>query len=99
MNTDAVSGAFVPLRPAWRSLLWTVSFTVLWTWLIYSLPVLLESGVPALAVRLMVHGLMALGLWLGVGPPALTPRPARPPRPALVVPAPGWGRVARAAAL
>ncbi len=37
MTTDAVSAAIVPPRPAWRSLLWIVPFTVLWTWLIYSL--------------------------------------------------------------
>ena len=57
MNTDAVSTAMMPSRPAWRSLLWTVPFTVLWTWLIYSLPAFQDSGLPALAVRLMVHGL------------------------------------------
>jgi hypothetical protein len=44
MTTDAVPAAIVPPHPAWRSLLWTTPFTVLWTWLIYSLPVLLESG-------------------------------------------------------
>ena len=32
MNTDAVSAAFAPPRPAWGSLLWMVSFTVAWTW-------------------------------------------------------------------
>ena len=48
MNTDAVSAAIVPQRPAWGGLLWVVPFTVLWTWLIYSLPVLPESGLPAL---------------------------------------------------
>jgi hypothetical protein len=41
--------------------------------LIYSLPVLLESGLPALAARLMVHGLIALGLWLGLERTDLTP--------------------------
>jgi hypothetical protein len=66
MTTDVVSAAMIPSRPAWRSLLWTVPFTVLWTWLIYSLPALQDSGLPALAVRLMVHGLIALGLWLGL---------------------------------
>jgi len=55
MTADAALAAIVPSRPAWRSLLWTVPFAILWTWLIYSLPVLLESGLPALAVRLMVH--------------------------------------------
>jgi len=73
MNTDAVSAAMVPPRPAWRSLLWTVPLTALWTWLIYSLPVLPESGFPALTVRLMVHGLIALGLWLGLENTNLTP--------------------------
>src|SRR5258706_36864 len=47
MNTDAVSAALIPSRPAWRSLLWTIPLTALWTWLIYSLPVLPESGLPA----------------------------------------------------
>src|SRR5260370_17878700 len=73
MTTEAVPAAIVPPRPAWRSLLWTVPFTVLWTWLIYSLPVLPESGFPALAVRLIVHGLIALGLWLGLERTDLTP--------------------------
>src|SRR5260370_41816227 len=65
--------AIVPPRPAWRSLLWMVPFTVLWTWMIYAVPVLPESGLPALAVRLMVHGLIALGLWLGLESTDLTP--------------------------
>src|SRR6266702_1436492 len=73
MTTDAVPTAIVPPRPAWSSLLWTVPFTVLWTWLIYSLPVLPESGLPALAVRLMVHGLIALGLWHGLERTDLSP--------------------------
>lgn len=73
MNTDAVSAAVIASRPAWRSLTWTVPFTALWTWLIYSLPVLPESGVPAVAVRLMAHGLMALGLWLALENTKLTP--------------------------
>src|SRR5258708_27898871 len=77
MTTDAVSAAIVPPRPAWRSLLWIVLFTALWTWLIYALPVLPESGLPALAVRLMVHGLVALGLWLGLERTDLGPRPRR----------------------
>ena len=69
MTTDAAPAAIVPQLPAWRSLLLTVPFTVLWTWLIYSLPVLPESGLPALVVRLIVHGLIALGLWLGLEAP------------------------------
>jgi hypothetical protein len=86
MTSDVVPAAIVPPHPAWRSLLWTIPFTVLWTWLIYSLPVLLESGLPALAVRLMVHGLIALGLWLGLERTGLTSGQRRTTWLAIVVP-------------
>src|SRR5258706_11186275 len=99
MNTDAVSAAIVPPRPAWGSLLWMVPFTVLWTWLIYSLPVLLESGLPALAVRLMVHGLIGLGLWLGLERTDLTPGPRRTTWLAIMVPFTLWAAVAWTAAI
>src|SRR5260370_14740036 len=95
MTTDAVPAAIVPPHPAWRSLLWTVPFTVLWTWLIYSLPVLPESGLPALAVRLMVHGLIALGLWLGLERTGPAPGQRPPPCPALLVPVTLWSRFSR----
>src|SRR5258705_10157733 len=86
MNRDAVFSTMIPSRPAWRGLLWTVPFTVLWTWLIYSLPVLPESGLPALAVRLMVDGLIALGLWLGLERTDLTPGQRRTTWLAIMVP-------------
>src|SRR5258708_8187320 len=72
MNTDAVSAALIPSRPAWRSLLWTIPLTALWTWLIHSLPVLPESGLPALPVRLMVHTFMAI---VGISPLITAPAP------------------------
>src|SRR6266567_6842804 len=99
MNTDAISAAIVSPRPAWRSLFWTVPFTVLWTWLIYSLPVLPESGLPALAVRLMVHGLIALGLWLGLERTDLTPGQRRTTWLAIMVPLTLWAAVAWTAAI
>jgi hypothetical protein len=99
MTTDVVPAGIVPPRPAWRSLLWTIPFTVLWTWLIYSLPVLLESGLPALAVRLMVHGLIALGLWLGLERTGLTPGQRRTTWLAIVVPFTLWAAVAWTAAI
>src|SRR5438477_1231047 len=86
MITHAVSAAIVPPRSAWRSLLWTAPFTVLWTSLNYSLPVLPESGLPALAVRLMVHGLLALGLSLGLERTDLTPGQRRTTWLAIMVP-------------
>lgn len=99
MNTDAVSSAIVPPRPAWGSLLWMVSFTVAWTWLIYSLPVFLESGLPALAVRLVVHGLMALGLWLGLERTGLTADRRRMTWLAIMIPVTLWAALAWTAAI
>jgi hypothetical protein len=99
MNADAVSAAMIPPRPAWRGLLWTISFTVLWTWLIYSLPVLPESGLPALAVRLMVHGLIALGLWLGLERTDLSPGQRGKTWLAIMVPFTLWAAVAWTAAI
>ncbi|WP_409191798.1 MFS transporter [Bradyrhizobium sp. RDM4] len=74
MNTEAVSVAMIAPHPVGVSLIWTVAFTILWTWLIYSLPALAQSGFPALGVRLMAHGLIAVGLWLGLESTDLTPR-------------------------
>jgi hypothetical protein len=99
MNTDAVSAAMIPSRPAWRSLLWTVPFTALWTWSIYSLPVLPESGLAALAVRLMVHGLIALGLWLGLENTDLTPGQRGATWLVIMVPFTLWAAVAWTAAI
>src|SRR5436305_8486087 len=99
MTTDAVSAAMIPSRPAWRGLLWTIPFTVLWTWLIYSLPVFLESGLPALTVRLMAHGLIALGLWLGLERTDLTPGQRRTTWLAIMVPFTLWAAVAWTAAI
>src|SRR5260370_5043923 len=99
MTTDAVRAAIVPPHPAWRSLLWTVPFTVLWTWLIYSLPVLPESGLPALAVRLVVHGLVALALWLGLERTDLAPGQRRTTWLAIMVPFTLWAAVAWTAAI
>jgi hypothetical protein len=99
MTTDAVPAAIVPPRPAWSSLLWTIAFTVLWTWLIYSLPELPESGLPALAVRLVVHGLIALGLWLGLERTDLAPGQRRTTWLAIMVPFTLWTAVAWTAAI
>jgi hypothetical protein len=99
MTTDAVPAAIAPPRAAWRGLLWIVAFTALWTWLTYSRPVLLESGLPALAVRLMVHALIALGLWLGLERTDLTPAQRRTTWLAIMVPFTLWSAVAWTAAI
>ena len=99
MITDTVSAAVDPPRPGWPSLLWTIPFTVLWTWLIYSLPVVPESGLPATAVRLMVLALIALGLWLGLERTDLTPDQRRTTWLAIMVPFTLWSAVAWTAAI
>jgi len=99
MITDTVSAAVDPPRPGWPSLLWTIPFTVLWTWLIYSLPVVPESGLPAIAVRLMVLALIALGLWLGLERTDLTPDQRRTTWLAIMVPFTLWSAVAWTAAI
>jgi hypothetical protein len=72
---------------------------VLWTWLIYALPTLPDSGLPALAVRLMVHGLIALGLWLGLENNDLTPSQSRTTCLAIMVPLTLWAAIAWTAAI
>src|SRR5689334_9383956 len=99
MNADAVSAAVIPPRPAWRGLLLTIPFTILWTWLIYALPLLPESGVPALAVRLAVNALIALGLWLGLERTDLTPDQRRTTWLAIMVPFTLWATVAWSTAI
>jgi hypothetical protein len=94
MTTDAVSAPVIPSRPAWRGLLWTVPFTVLWTWLIYSLPTFQDSGLPAMTVRLMVHGLIAVGLWLGLERTGLTSAQRRATWLTIIVPFTLWAAVA-----
>lgn len=99
MTTDVMPAAIAPSRPPWRSLLWTVPFTVLWTWLIYALPALPESGLPALTVRLMVHGLIALGLWLALECTDLAPVQRRTTWLAIMVPFTLWAGVVWTAAI
>ena len=50
----------------WRSLYWIVPLTAAWTALNYWQPGIQASGVPNAAVRVMIHGLIALGLWLAL---------------------------------
>src|SRR5207245_11302058 len=99
MTTEAASAAIVPRHHPWDSLLWTVPITAVWTWLIYVQPVLLESGLPALAVRLAVYGLIALGTWLGLERTDLTPAQRRTTWLAITVPFTLWAAVAWSGAI
>src|SRR5215510_4410235 len=73
MTAAAVPADLVPLRPAWRSLLWFAPLTVLWTLMIYSWPAIPASGGPTTPHQLAAHGLIALGLLLGLEHTGLTP--------------------------
>jgi hypothetical protein len=66
MTTEAASAVMVPSRPAWRSLLWFAPLTALWILLIYRWPAIPAGGIPTTAHQLAAHGLIALGLWLGL---------------------------------
>ncbi len=99
MTTETVSVTIAPLRPAWRGLRWVVLCTALWMGLISALPALLDSGAAAVAARLMVHGLIALGLWLGLERADLTPGQRRTTWLAVMVPFTLWTAIAWAAAI
>jgi hypothetical protein len=99
VNTDTVSTVPSPAFPAWRNLLWTVPLTALWTWLICVLPGFSESGLPAMTVRLMVHGLIALGLWLGLERTDLNLSQRRATWLAVTAPFTLWAAVAWTAAI
>jgi hypothetical protein len=99
MTAAAVSADISSPRPAWRSLLWTVPVTALWTLLIYWQPGIPASGAPITALRLMIHGLMAVGLWLGLERTDLTPDQHRTTWLAIMIPYTLWVAVAWSAAI
>ena len=99
MNSNVASVAATTQPPTRLGLMWTVLFTILWTWLIYALPALPDSGFPALGVRLMAHGFIAIGLWLGLENTALTPGQRRLTWLAVMVPFTLWAALAWTAAI
>ena len=98
MTTAAIPAGVVPPRPAWRSLLWIVPLTVLWIVLIYWQPIIPASGVQTTAHQLVAHGLIAVGLWLGLERTDLAPDQRRMTWLALMIPYTFWFAVAWSAA-
>jgi hypothetical protein len=94
MTAAAIPADIMPRRPAWRALLWIVPPTVLWIMLIYWRPIISASGVPTTAHQLTVHGLVALGLWLGLEGTDLTPRQRRTTWLVIMIPYTLWFAVA-----
>src|SRR5215471_4805446 len=99
MTTEAISAAIVPPRAAWRSVLWFAPFTALWVLLIYRWPAIPASGVPTTTHQLAAHGLIALGLWLGLEHTSLTPAQRRATWLAIMIPDTLWFAVAWSAAI
>ena len=99
MTAAAFLADTVPTRPAWRSLLWIVPVTVLWIVLIYWQPIIPASGVPTTAHQLMAHGLIAVGLWLGLESTDLTPGQRRSTWVAVMIPDTLWFAVTWSAAI
>jgi len=99
MTAAAVPVGLVPTRPAWRSLLWIVPLTLLWTLLIYWQPVIPGSGVQTTAHQLSAHGLIALGLWFGLESTDLPPDQRRATWLTIMIPYTLWFAVAWSAAI
>lgn len=99
MSTDTVSAGVVAPHPTRLSLISAALFTTLWTWLIYAVPALPESGLPALGVRLMTYGLLALGLWLGLERTSLTPKQRQATWLFVMIPFTLWATIAWTAAI
>jgi len=97
--TAATVSADSVARPAWRSLLWIAPLTLLWTLLIIWQPTIAASGVPATAVRLMVYGLIGVGLWLGLENTGLMPDQRRATWLAFMIPYTLWMALAWSAAI
>jgi hypothetical protein len=99
MTAATFPAGIVSTRPAWRSLVWIVPLTALWTLLIYWQPAIPESGIPTTALRLMTHALIGVGLWLGLERTDLTPAQRRATWLAVMVPFTLWAAVAWSAAI
>jgi hypothetical protein len=99
MTAAAVPAAIVPPRPGWLALLWIVPLTLLWMLLIYWQPIISASGVPTTVHQLMVHGLIALGLWLGLESTDLTSDQRRTTWLAVMIPYTLWMAVAWSGAI
>jgi hypothetical protein len=99
MTVGAVPADIAPPRPAWGSLRWFVPLMLLWIQLIYWQPVIQASGGPTTAHQLMAHGLIALGLWLGLERSDLTSAQRRATWLAVMIPDTLWFVVAWSGAI
>src|SRR5262245_58762088 len=94
MTAAAVPAGIVPARRGWHALLWIVPLTLLWILLINWQPIISASGVPTTIHQLMAHGLIALGLWLGLESTDLTSDQRRTTWLSVMIPYTLWMAVA-----
>ena len=99
MTAAAFPADTVPTHPPWRSLLWIAPVAVLWFVLVYWQPIIHASGIPTTAVRLMTHGVIAVGLWLSLESTDLAPDQRRTTWLAVMIPYTLWMAVAWSAAI
>ncbi len=99
MTVSVVHANTGSTRQGWRSLLWLAPLTALWVVLIYWQPIIPTSGVPTTAHQLMAHGVIAVGLWLGLESTDLTPGQRRTTWLAVMIPYTLWFAVAWSAAI
>ncbi len=99
MTAATIPASIVPPHPAWRSLLWLIPLTVLWIVLISWQPSIWASGAQTTTHQLTAHGLIALGLWLGLESTDLTPNQRRTTWLAVMIPYTLWFAVAWSAAI
>jgi hypothetical protein len=99
MSATAAPADLVPPRPAWRGLFGIIPLMVLWVALIYWQPIIQTSGFPTTAHQLMAHGVIAVGLWLGLEQTGLTPAQRRATWLAIMIPDTLWFAVAWSAAI
>jgi len=99
MTAETLSAALVPSRAPWRGMLWFAPLTALWMLLIYRWPAIPASGIPTTTHQLAAHGLIGLGLWLGLEHTSLTPSQRRATWLAIMIPDTLWFAAAWSAAI
>jgi hypothetical protein len=99
MTAASVPAGIIPSRPVWRSLLWIAPLTLLWILLICWQPIIPASGFPTTAHQLMAHGVIAVGLWLGLESTELTSGQRSTTWLAVMIPYTLWFAVAWSAAI
>ncbi|MEZ2333092.1 MFS transporter [Mesorhizobium sp. RCC_202] len=99
MTAEAGSSTIAPSRDAWRGLLWFAPLTALWLLTIFNWPAIPASGVPTTAHQLAAHGLIALGLWLGLERTDLTHGQRSATWLAIMIPDTLWFAIAWSAAI